>query len=207
MPAAKTKPMPKKSKRHFWSRNEKLEIVEHSEQFSIESALRKWNVSRSLVYRWGKMARVSKILLGDSSGRKRLGKKTSEVKHPEIESYAKKLFESYRSEHKAIPASVLQSKAKTYAKNIGSDIKCSNGWLESFLQRNMLTTRTKTSCKQRIPENFQELIQEFQKNYMKTLITEGITDRRRILNMDETPVCFDMPYKTTLEKKEPNPST
>jgi transposase-like protein len=151
MPATKPKSNFKKSKRHFWSRKEKIEIVEHTENFSVASTLNKWDVSKSLVSKWGKLYRNSIQLLGDSSGRKRLGQKTSTVKNDNIEEFAKNLVQKYRNEHKAIPGTVLQEKVAKYASTMNFDVKCSNGWLESFMKRNELSTRTKTSCKQQIP--------------------------------------------------------
>jgi len=137
-----------------------------------------------------------------SSGRKRLGPNGRPVQHPEIETFAINLFDKFRSEGKAIPMTVLREKTKTFAKTIGIDIECSVGWGSKFMKRNNLSTRTKTSGKQQPPANYEEAILNFQTDYVRTIIAANIEDPERIINVDETPICFDMPYKTTLEKKE-----
>jgi hypothetical protein len=183
-------------------------IVEHSIAFSIQNALEKWDVNKSLVSKWTKMYNESKDRLKDSNGTNRYKtneSNNSKVKYPDIEQFAINLFTKSRETNKAIPASVLQLKTAKRASELNYDMKCSNGWIESFKKRNSLSTRTKTSGKQLIPKDYDKMIKEFQQTYIKTLIDAKITDRRRILNMDETPICFDMPYKTTLEKKEPMP--
>jgi len=43
---------------------------------------------------------------------------------------------------------------KTYAKSLGINFKASNGWVEKFMSRHELSTRSKTSCQQKIPEDY-----------------------------------------------------
>ena len=175
--------------------------MEYAKENSVQDAVEFWDVSKSLVSKWGKQSRISETAIGDSSGRKRRGINGSKIKHIEIEDFAAKLITQQRSKGKSIPAKELQRKTSIYANLLDIDFKCSNGWVEKFIKRHDLSTRTKTSCQQKIPEDFIEKIKEFQKNFVETITRVGIIDKRRILNMDETPVCFDMPHKTTLEKK------
>ena len=106
MTSSRRKTKSKKQKRHFWTRKEKIMIVEHSIAFSIQNALEKWDVNKSLVSKWTKMYNESKDRLKDSNGTNRYKtneSNNSKVKYPDIEQFAINLFTKSR-ETTTIPA-------------------------------------------------------------------------------------------------------
>jgi len=191
----------RKLKRHCWSRKEKIEMVECANDNSVASVLEKWQVDKSLIYKWMKLYNLAEDAIGDSTGRKRRGQNGKPIMNQKIEDFAIKLWTSYRSKGLAIPSVDLQERTRKYSKLLGIKFAGSNGWAEKFIARHELSTRYKTSCQQKIPEDYAKQVLEFQNLYFRTIIAAKIEDPERIANMDETPICFDMPHKTTLEKK------
>ena len=68
------------------------------------------------------------------------------------------------------------------------------------MKRKTLSLRQKTKISQKLPAEYHDKIIEFQKYIIKQR-TEKDFSMNLIGNMDETPMCFDMPYNTTVDKK------
>ena len=78
--------------------------------------------------------------------------------------------------------------------------KASAGWLDKFLRRHLLALRRQTSIQQKLPAHLEGKLTTFLGN-VRALRTQHEFDNKFIINMDETPVCFDMPSVSTIAKK------
>ena len=95
-----------------------------------------------------------------------------------------------------IPIKVL---AMTDELNI-TGFHASNNWCAKFLRRNNLTLRQKTKIAQRLPENLEEKVVDFH-HFVINSRKKGNYQLVNIGNMDETPVCFDMPSARTVSTR------
>jgi hypothetical protein len=96
------------------------------------------------------------------------------------------------------PVSILMLKAK--AKAIVSSkypaFRASKGWAEKFMRRHSLSLRAKTSVSQKLPADLEAKLERFLKQVqVQRKAIDYSPDR--IINMDETPMFFDLiPGKT-----------
>jgi transposase-like protein len=75
----------------------------------------------------------------------------------------------------------------------------SAGWCTRFMNRNGLCLRQRTKISQKLPRDLEEKIENFQK-FVIALRKKYDFEMGQIGNMDETPVCFDMPSNQTVER-------
>ncbi len=79
------------------------------------------------------------------------------------------------------------------------DFRASDGWLQKFLQRQHFSLRRKTTVSQRLPQDLVPKVTEFIMYTRKLRHHKGYL-LSHIGNMDETPLCFDMPGETTITR-------
>ena len=82
--------------------------------------------------------------------------------------------------------------------------KASTGWLTRFKTRHSLVNRRQTSVQQKLPAQLEDKLRRILED-LRALRIQHKFDKSLIFNMDETPVCFDMPSSTTVDvqgKKE-----
>lgn len=91
---------------------------------------------------------------------------------------------------------MLRVKAKELSTN--PEFKASLGWYNDWKRRHSISMRTKTTLAQRLPANMEDKIVTFHQFVVRA--------RRRceyplshIINMDETPMRFELPATRTLE--------
>lgn len=78
--------------------------------------------------------------------------------------------------------------------------KGSVSWVYAFLKRHSLSIRRRTHIAQKLPEDYEEKLVEFQ----RFIINERQKfdyDLSQIGNADQTPLTFDLPYSTTVDVK------
>lgn len=90
------------------------------------------------------------------------------------------------------------AKSGKYAGTI--EFKASQGWCTRILDRHDLALRQRTKIAQKLPKDHERKIVDFQQ-YVIQRKTEADYPLCRIGNMDETPMCFDMPSTQTVNKK------
>ena len=78
--------------------------------------------------------------------------------------------------------------------------KASNGWVQRFMRRYGLVLRQKTKIAQKLPDDLEEKITSFHK-FVLNLRKEYHFEIAQIGNMDETPMCFDLPPNRTVDSK------
>ena len=86
------------------------------------------------------------------------------------------------------------------AKELSADpeFKASLGWYSNWKRRHSISMRTKTSLAQRLPADMEDKVVEFHRFVLRSRRRWGY-DLSRILNMDETPMRFELPATRTLE--------
>ena len=85
-------------------------------------------------------------------------------------------------------------------KPVSPGFQAINGWVAGFMKRHDLSLRAKTSLAQRLPKDLEEKIESFHK-FVVEKREEDEFDDNLIINMDETPVYFNLvPGKTVNEK-------
>ena len=80
------------------------------------------------------------------------------------------------------------------------EFKASQGWYTRFLDRHDLALRQRTKIVQKLPTDYERKIVNFQK-YVIQRRREVDYPLYRIGNMDETPMCFNMPSTQIIHKK------
>src|SRR2546429_7626430 len=84
--------------------------------------------------------------------------------------------------------------------NVGEDFKMSQRWILGFMKRFNLALRRRTRISQKLPDKTQEQLEKFHQ-FVKDLRIEKSFELGNILNMDETPVWFDMAGVYTINPK------
>ena len=76
----------------------------------------------------------------------------------------------------------------------------SRGWAQKFMQRNDLVVRAKTSITQKLPAALEQKMTAFLQSVKEAHVVHDYP-KELIVNMDETPMYFDMSCNTTIDKK------
>ena len=80
-----------------------------------------------------------------------------------------------------------------------ADFKMSCRWMSGFMKRYKLSKRRCTKVFQKLPSQTNELLNNFQQ-YIIQLRIEKSYEMANILNMDKTPVWFDMAGNFTIDQ-------
>ena len=187
-----------KRKRLSWSQNEKRTILAFVRKNTVNAAVKKFSCDKSQISRWTQLYNSSPEALNDSFGKNRNNNVGRHLFSASLEEYALNYLLSRRRLRLPVSGVELQEKSQAFALHNNIEVKCTNGWLHRFKLRNNLSTRSKTHTAHHVPDNADELILKFEKDFADLILKHGIYDLSRILNMDETPVCYDMPLKKTL---------
>ena len=86
------------------------------------------------------------------------------------------------------------------AKELSADpeFKVSLGWYSNWMRRHSISMRTKTSLAQRLLADMENKVIEFHRFILRSHQRWGY-DLSRILNIDKTPMQFELPATRTLE--------
>jgi len=102
-------------------------------------------------------------------------------------------------EQRELHIPVSRQAIQDFARRLCTDISgftASNGWLDKFMRRHQLSLRSRTSLSQKLPGDLEEKVTSFQK-FIKDQRVDDEYEDEFIVNMDETPVFFDLvPNKT-----------
>ena len=91
---------------------------------------------------------------------------------------------------------MVRLKAKEFS--FDPEFKASPGWYTKWKRRHAVSMRTKTTLVQRLPADMEDKVVEFHRFVLKARQRHGY-EFSRILNMDETPMRFELPATRTLE--------
>lgn len=214
--------MPKvvKRNRNAYSIKQKKEVVEYAKQVGRNKAASHFELDASMVGRWVK-ASSGWIEVNQNSKRLGSGRKPF---YPESE---KRLYDwiiSQRKQGLAVTYAIVKVKMLNILKedNVASAVaetaetavtvaptttamaaesfKTSDKWISSFMKRNKLAWRRRTRVSQKLPAQTEELLEKFRQFIIQLRIKKSF-ELHNILNMDETPVWFDMAGNFTIGQK------
>ena len=94
--------------------------------------------------------------------------------------------------------SQIKRKAIKMIKPSHPSFKASTGWLTRFKTRHSLVNRRQTSVQQKLAVQLEAKLKGFFED-LKALRIQHNFDKSLIINMDETPMWFDMPSSTTVD--------
>ena len=182
------------SKRFSYTTAFKLQVVDFAKTNGNRITARHFGVDESNVRLWKK----SKLQLDKMPKRANRGRIAF---YPNLEKQIIEWITDCRSQGIALNTIQICLKAKLYAKDMNIvDFKASTNWCYRFMARHDLSIRRKTHISQKLPDDYEDKIIAFQTHIIK---------RRKILNpplslignADQTPLTFDLPADSTIEKK------
>lgn len=186
------------SRRQSFTAKEKLRIVAAAEQIGNRAAARKNDVDESCIRDWRK--KKDSLEAANKDRRAFRGPKTGA--YPHLETQLAKFIEEQRSRGHAVSTEMAQMQALKLARemHIPREFHASRGWLQRFMARHGFSMRRRTTMCQRLPDAYEEKLLNFQR-YVIGLRKERNYLLSQLGNADQTPVYFEMPMDTTLEKK------
>lgn len=178
----------------------KLKVIEYAEQRNNSVAAREFGVSTKQVREWRKAKNVLKTL---PRKKKAMSGKTAQF--PKLEEKLFDWVQENRCKGLTITRTSIRMRALYLARNefkesCSAHFCASAGWCSRFMERHRLTLRQRTKIAQKLPEQLEEKLIQWQKYIIRLRKKHGF-DLSQIANMDETPVTFDLPSNTTVNSK------
>lgn len=188
-----------KYNRKSYSIKQKKEIVSYAKLHGRNKAARHFGLDASMVGRWVTASSSWSTETNQSTKSIGSGRKAF---YPEAE---KKLYNwiiEQRKQGLAVTYAIVRVKMVDILRedNAGDDFKTSDRWLSAFMKRYKLAWRRRTKISQKLPAQTEELLENF-RQFVIHLRIEKSFEMRNILNMDETPVWFDMAGNFTVNQK------
>ena len=195
-----------KRKRNSYTVEQKTEVVTYAKKRENIRAAEHFNIDLSIVGCWVK---ASSSWSDETNGKKkRLGSGRKPL-FPEAESKLYSWIIEQRKQGLAVSYVILRNKMLEILKepdmiglydNLTENFKTSHRWLIAFMRRYKLSLRQRTRISQKLPSKTQNLLDKFHQ-FVNRLRLEKSYELKNILNMDETPVWFDMAGNFTINPK------
>ena len=189
-----------KLKRHRYTNEDKLRMIDDFRTYGIAYAISTNGVDKSSIYKWvskeediersvpaHKRRKIDNLEAQQSLSRTQEDQLMSEVTR-------------MRKLGIAISGLLVRLSSLKLAQDAGdSSFRASVGWLERFKRRHGLVFRsgTKRSYK-KIPQAVIPTLKKWHLGLCQTIKNQKIN---WIVNIDETPVCYDLAFNKTLHKK------
>lgn len=183
-------------KRYTYNADFKRKVILCAENNGNRAAAKKFSINEANVRRWRKMR--AELFACKTTTKSFSGPKSG--KHPEIDSLILDYFQELRNKSFPVTREMIMSKAREIAKNVNISFKASRGWCEKFMKREGLTLRRRTTICQKLPNDFEEKLINFQR-YVINLRRLHQYPLNQIVNADETAVYFDMPRNYTIQSR------
>lgn len=166
---------------------EKLKIINYAETNGNEAAGREFKVNEANTRQWRlKKDQVQQL------PKKKMAERGRETIHPQMEEQLNAWIQDVQQQGVGISMAEVKIKAKIIAKQIKiANSKASQGCYR-FFRRHKLSMRRRTHITQRLSEDYEEKVTDFQRN-------DYALDQ--IGHADQTPLTFDIPYTTTVATK------
>lgn len=181
-------------KRHSYTVQFKLSVIKRAEELNNNrKAAEEFNINEKSVRQWRKV----KSELSNMNPNKRANR-CKKIKWPCLEVDLKNWLIEKRGKNEAVSTVAIRNQAKRMAlqKNI-TDFKGGFSWIFKFMKRNKLSVRTRTTVGQQLPDNWEELLNNFN-HFVDKEIQEHNISPKDIINMDEIPMSFDIPPTRTV---------
>lgn len=176
---------------------EKLRILEYADKFGFRAAGRQFSVAESNIRYWKRQeAKLKQMPSGKRADRGRT------AENPEMEEDLIKWVSERRDQGLAVSSTEVRLRASFLcrAKFPNAQFKASLNWCYRFMDRHHLSVRRRTTIAQRLPDDYEEKLLNFQK-FVIDLRKKKDIHPCNIGNADQTPLTFDLPYDTTIAQK------
>ena len=186
---------PTKRVRAAYTVAKKQQVVKYAKEHSVYQASKHFNISPGTIGPWMKIdfSKENTVVFRVAGS----GRKLSYPMEKEEELVAWVLEQ--RDLHLAVSVQHVIDQARLTIQPSTPSFQGTRGWIQKFMRRNNLSLRTKTSIAQKLPAALEK---------MATFI-RSVRDIRKelkypdsmIVNMDETPMYFDMTTNKTVNQK------
>lgn len=188
-------------KRTSYEAGFKLKVVAYAEETNNSAAARRFSVNEKQVRMWRKNQKILERMPKHKKAARGLS-----AKFPQLEEQLSEWVHSLRQNGIIVTRTMIRFRAISLMKRPEfqslkpSKFVASSGWCTRFMERHNLCLRQRTKIAQKLPQDLEGKIEEFQR-YVIRLRKNYNFGLDQIGNMDETPVCFDMPFSHTVDKK------
>lgn len=188
--------MPGKITRKSYTAAQKLHVVEFAEQNGNRHAGREFNVDEKQVREWRRNKAKLEVMVKTKKanrGRKCLW--------PRVEDAVFEWIAEQRSKLVPVSKNMIRMKAIEVAKELDeTDFRGGLSWCDRFMKRKALSLRRRTRISQKMPMDYEEKMITFQRFIIK-MRRQNSYALGQIGNMDEVPMCFDMPPDRTVNNR------
>ena len=182
--------------RNAFTAGEKLRAVAYAEAQGNRAAGREFTISEANIRQWRKQKdRLQKL------PKQKKAERGSTAHHPELETQLLAWTLDVRQQGIGLTTTEIRIKAKILAEQMAIiNFKASMSWTYKYLRRNDLSIRRRTHISQRLPEDYDDKLLEFQRFIINQRKLHNF-DLSQIGNADQTPLTFDLPYATSIDRK------
>lgn len=182
-------------KRKSYTADFKLTVIAYASERSNRASAHEFSVDEKSAREW----RKEKNVLENMNPRKR-ARRGPKARWPHLENDLKEWIIVQRENNRAVSTVAIKMKAKLLAaeKNI-DDFKGGINWVFKFMKRNQLSVRTRTTVGQRLSDNWEQKLRDFQEFASKEVAALNLSPAS-IINMDEVPMTFDIPATRTVSE-------
>jgi len=184
------------TRRHSHDLNFKLKIIAEAEAVNNNCEIAcEYGISESMVRKWRNQQHVL------FSGELKMTAKRASMgcywpKEPEVDQQLVDWFSNQRSQGLTVNSTMIRLKAKELSSD--PEFKASPGWYMKWECRHAISMRSKTTLAQRLPADMEDKVVEFHCFVLRAR-QRCSHESSQILNMDETPMRFELPATRTLE--------
>ena len=174
----------------------KLQVVKFAQESNNCAASQEYGVNEKLVRDWRK--HIEKLKCIPSNKCSNRGKR---CQWPELEDKLVNWIEDQQQFGYIVTRNMIRIKARAMIDELNiAGFQASNNWCTRFLHRNNLALRQKTKIAQKLPGDLEEKIVNFHR-FVLNCRKKANYELVNIVNMDETPVWFDMPSTRTINTR------
>ena len=182
--------------RRAFTAKEKLAAIAYAEAHGNRAAGHEFSIDESNI----RQRRKQKLRL-QTMPRKKQANRGSSEKFPQIEEKVLEFVMERRRCGQSVSTSEIRIHGTKVAKSMKiKDFKASADWCYAFMRRKGLSIRRRTDISQKLPEDYEDKLVEFQKFIIKQRKLHDY-DLSQIGNADQTPLTFDLPAATTVAPK------
>ncbi|CAG8644538.1 10171_t:CDS:2 [Paraglomus occultum] len=182
----------------------KLEAIDYAKYVGNRAAGRMFAVTHTQIAQWRKKEEELK----KANMRSRRVGSGKEAAYPLAEDALKEWIVDLRNRGIGVTSSIIKSKMTEFLSysfseqypNAAQDFKASDSWFNLFLRRHNFSLRRRTKIGQKLPQEIQQKVANFHE-FIKNIRLQNNFDPTRIINLDETPVFFDMVGALTIDYK------
>lgn len=175
----------------------KLKVVAFALETNNSVAARRFSVNEKQVRMWRKNQAALKKMPKHKKAARGLS-----VAFPELERQLHDWVLSQRQNGFIVTRIMIRIQALKLKKQlkIPESFVASVGWCTRFMKRADLCLRKRTKISQKLPQDLETKVESFQR-FTINLRKKHDFELGQIGNMDETPLCFDLPANETVETK------